>query len=111
MYPIINQSKEVEPDNALQFLFTLLIVALTGNMISLAIGGNPSIVNFDMFVGIFSFLTLFYAILVAFREDFSGHPALPSLLDGLNVFFFFCAGIATAAYLQTGSCTDAVSLS
>ena len=78
-------------------------------MISLAIGGNPSIVNYDMFVGIFSFLTLFYAILVTFKDGLAGHPALPALLDGLNVFFFFCAGIATAAYLQTGNCTDAVS--
>lgn len=78
-------------------------------MISMATGGNPAIVNYDMFVGVFSFLTLFYVIMVAFKEGAAGHPALPALLDGLNVLFFLCAGIATAAYLQTGSCNDAVS--
>ena len=78
-------------------------------MISLAIGGNPSIVNYDMFVAVFSMLTLFYSFLVAFKDGLSGHPMLPVALDGLNVLFFFCAGVATAAYLQTGSCNDEVS--
>ena len=69
-------------------------------MISLAIGGNPSIVNYDMFVAVFSMLTLFYSLLVSFRDGFAGHPMLPVALDGLNVLFFFCAGGAKkSAYI------------
>jgi hypothetical protein len=78
-------------------------------MISLAIGGNPSIVNYDMFVGVFSMLTLFYHIATSVNESFEVHPALSLALDVLNLLFFLCAGIATAAYLHVGNCMDRVS--
>ena len=81
-------------------------MALVGNMISLAIGGNPSIVNYDMFVAVFSMLTLIYSFLVAFKDGMAGHPMLPAFFDAVNVLLFLCGGIATAAYLQTGSCND-----
>jgi len=89
-----------------QFFFTLLIMSLVGNMISLAVGGNPSIVNFDMFVAVFSMLTLIYHIAVAFNDGISGHPALPAALDGINMLLFLIAGIATAAYLHVGQCSN-----
>ncbi|KAF1992077.1 putative non-classical export protein Nce102 [Aulographum hederae CBS 113979] len=91
---------------AFQFLWTLLIMALIGNMIATSYAGNPSIVNYDMFVSVFSMLTLFYLIPATFKEDLAFHPLLMVALDGLNVLFFLCGAIATAAYLGAHSCSN-----
>ena len=91
-----------------QFFCTLIIMALVGNMIALAFSGNPSIVNYDMFVAVFSMLSLFYLLLVAFNDGFTGHPALPLALDALNVLFFFCGAVAMAAILKCHSCSNNV---
>jgi len=88
----------------LEFLWTLLIMALIGNMIADAFGGNPSIVNYDMFVAVFAMLSLFYLIAIAFNEGFMGHGAIPLALDVLNTLFFFCGAVATAAKLGVHSC-------
>jgi len=88
----------------LEFLWTLLIMSLVGNMIADAFGGNPSIVNYDMFVSIFAMLSLFYLIAIAFNEGFMGHGAIPLVLDVLNTLFFFCGAVATAAKLGVHSC-------
>ncbi|MCJ1307720.1 hypothetical protein MMC25_001368 [Agyrium rufum] len=90
----------------LQFFWTLLILALTGNMIADAFAGNPSIVNYTIFVAIFSMLCLVYLIAVTFNDSFSGHPALPLALDLLNTLFFLIGGIALAAELGVHSCSN-----
>jgi len=89
---------------ALQFLWTFLILALVGNMIADAIAGNPSIVNYTMFVAVFSMLSLFYLIAASVNEGFAIIPILPLIIDGLNTLFFFVGAIALAAYLGVHSC-------
>lgn len=91
---------------ALQFLWTLLIMSLVGNIIAEAISGNPSVINYDMFVAVFSMLSLFYLIPISFNEGFMGHPIIPLVLDVLNTLFFFCGGVAMAAKLHVHSCSD-----
>lgn len=91
-----------------QFLWTLLIMALVGNMIATAFSGNPSIVNYDMFVSVFGMLTLFYLIPATFKESFQGHPLLMVILDTLNAIFFFCGAVAMSAELHVHSCSNNV---
>merc|ERR1712169_72850 len=88
----------------LQFLWTLLVMALVGNMIATAFSGNPSSVNYTIFVSVFSMLSLFYLIPTALKPDFSFHPLLAVVLDLLNTLFFFCAAVALAAFLGVHSC-------
>jgi len=89
-----------------QFLWTLLIMALVGNMIATAYSGNPAIVNYDMFVSVFSMLTLLYLIPATIRDSFAFHPLIMVTLDLLNTIFFLCGAIATAAYLGVHSCSN-----
>ena len=83
-------------------------MALTGNIIADAIAGNPSSINYTMFVAVFSMLCLFYLFLVAFKEDFAIHPSIPLALDALNTLFFFAAAVALAARLHVHSCSNQV---
>lgn len=80
-------------------------MALIGNMIATAFAGNPSIVNYDMFVSVFGMLSLFYFFFAAFSERLST-PIVAITLDVLNTIFFLCAAIATAAYLHVHSCSN-----
>jgi len=89
-----------------EFLWTLLIMASIGNMIADANAGNPSIVNYTMFVAVFSMLCLFYLIPVSFNEGLTGHPIIPLVLDVLNTIFFFCGAVALAADLHVHSCNN-----
>lgn len=84
-------------------------MALVGNMIATSFAGNPSLVNYDMFVAAFSMLSLFYLIGIHFREQFTFHKFVPATLDLLNALFFFCAAVATAAELGAHSCSNSVS--
>jgi len=90
----------------LEFFWVLLILALTGNMIHEAFGGNPSIVNYVMFTAVFAMLSLFYLIPATLSEGFQLHGMLQVLVDGLNVLFTFVGGVAMAAYLGVGNCAD-----
>ncbi|MCJ1331240.1 hypothetical protein MMC10_007928 [Thelotrema lepadinum] len=81
-------------------------MALVGNMISMSLGGNPSIVNYDMFVAVFSMLTLFYQVAQTHSDSFQVHSILPVAFDGLNTLFFLVGGIAMAGYLKVGSCSN-----
>lgn len=96
--------------NVLQFFFILVIMALIGNVIALAFAGNPSLINYDMFVAAFSMLSLFYLFAAAWSDSFAGHPIIPIVLDALNVLFLFCAAVATAAELGVHSCSNDVRL-
>ncbi|KAL4870304.1 hypothetical protein BDV12DRAFT_195451 [Aspergillus spectabilis] len=88
----------------LQFLWTLLVMSLIGNMIAEAYSGNPATVNYTMFVAAFSMLSLFYLIPASFNPDWAIHPILLIVLDTLNMIFFLTAGIALAARLECHSC-------
>jgi len=88
-----------------QFLCTLIIMGLIGNMIATSRGGNHSIVNYNMFVSVFSMLSLFYLIPATFFEN-AAIPLATIALDALNTLFFLCGAIATAAYLGVHSCSN-----
>ena len=83
-------------------------MALVGNMIADARSGNPSIVNYAMFVSVFAMLTLFYLTAVTLSEGLAGHPMLPLAVDALNTLFFLVGGIALAGYLNVHSCSNSV---
>ncbi|KAK8197958.1 marvel domain-containing protein [Phyllosticta capitalensis] len=89
----------------LQFFWTLLIMALVGNMIADAFSGNPSVINYSMFVAVFAMLSLFYLI-PATVKDGLGAPLAMLGLDVANTLFFLCGGIALAAYLGVHSCSN-----
>ncbi|KAK5497252.1 hypothetical protein LTR43_008179 [Exophiala xenobiotica] len=89
-----------------QFFFILVIMALIGNVIAMAFAGNPSLINYDMFVAAFAMLSLFYLIPAAWSDSFMGHALLPLALDVLNCLFLFVAAVATAAELGVHSCSN-----
>ncbi|KAF1825729.1 uncharacterized protein K489DRAFT_408343 [Dissoconium aciculare CBS 342.82] len=94
---------------ALQFLWTLLVMAITGNMIHSSWSGTnsaPSIINYTMFCAVWAMLTLFYLIPATVKDSFQIHAALPFALDVLNTVFWFCAAVAFAAKLGAHSCSD-----
>lgn len=91
---------------AWEFLWTLLIMALIGNMIAEAFAGNPSSINYIMFVSAFSMFTLFYLFAASWNMDWAIHPIFMIILDALNCIFFFCGAIALAAKLTCHSCTN-----
>ena len=95
---------------AQQFFWTLLIMALVGNMIADATGGNPSIVNYVMFVSVFGMLSLFYLIAGTISEAFAISPFFMIAADALNTLFFLVGGIALAGYLKVHSCHNHVSM-
>jgi len=94
---------------ALQFLWALLVMALSGNMIHDSWSGSkstPSIVNFAIVCSIFGMASLFYLIPATLRDSFRFHAAAPFALDLLNTILWFCAAVAFAAELGAHSCTD-----
>ncbi|KAH8433052.1 MARVEL domain-containing protein [Aspergillus melleus] len=89
-----------------EFLWTLLVMALIGNMINESFAGNPATVNYTMFVSAFSMFTLLYLTPATFNPDWAIHPILMIVLDTLNAIFFLTAGIALAAKLESHSCSN-----
>lgn len=88
---------------------TLLIMALIGNVIADAFAGNPSIINYVIFVSVFAMLSLFYLIAAAIMDGFA-IPLAMVVLDALNTLLFLVGGIALAAYLGVHSCGNRVCL-
>ncbi|RMD44865.1 hypothetical protein DV735_g316, partial [Chaetothyriales sp. CBS 134920] len=89
-----------------EFVWTLLVMALIGNIIDEANHGNPASINYSMFVSAFSMFTLFYLFAAAINENYAVHPILPIIIDTLNAIFFFCGGVALAAELGAHSCSN-----
>ena len=94
-----------------QFFWALLVIALSGAMIAQAFAGNPSIINYDMFCGIFAMLSLVYLIPATLKENISFPPIIMIGLDALNMLFLFAAGTAMASSLGVHSCGNAVCFS
>lgn len=90
----------------LAFFWALLVMALTGNMIDQWNSGNNGVINYDLFVSIFGMLSLLYLIPASMKDSFVIHPVLPFAIDILNVIFWFCGGVGTAAYLGAHSCSN-----
>jgi hypothetical protein len=92
-----------------QFLWTLLITALIGNVIAEAFAGNPSSINYAMFAAAFSWVVLLYGLAAAFVEGLAITIVL-AVMDVLAVLFTFIAGVVLAAKLHVHSCNNRVSL-
>lgn len=90
---------------AFQFLWTLLITALIGNVIDDAFNGNPASINYSIFVAVFSWLVLLYGLLAAVMEAFN-IPIILLAADGLAALFTLIAGITLAAELGVHSCSN-----
>lgn len=85
------------------FLFTLLTLALVGNAIADAFSGNPSSVNFAIFVSTWSMLVLLYGVGAAFVDSLAIPVALMAL-DAISTLLTFIAGVVLAAKLGVHSC-------
>lgn len=90
-----------------QFLFTLIITALIGNVID-DFSGSPASVNFAMFVAALSWIVLLYGLVAAFVESLA-IPFILMILDTLAMLFTFIAAIVLSARLRVHSCTNQVS--
>lgn len=77
-------------------------------MIAEAIAGNPSIINYVMFVAVFGMLSLFYLIAATLFEAFAISPWFVVAADALNTMFFLIGGIALASKLGVHSCGNQV---
>ena len=91
-----------------QFVFTIIITGLIGNVIDTAFAGNPSSINYAMFVAAFSWLVLLFGLAAAFVESLAV-PVVMWVLDGLATIFTFIAGVVLAAKLGVHSCSNHVS--
>ena len=91
------------------FLWTLLTLSLIGNVIAGAFAGNPSAVNYSIFVAIFCMLVVLFGIAGVFVESLAIPIAL-AVADGLAALFSVIAGIVLAAELHVHSCGNQVSL-
>jgi hypothetical protein len=89
------------------FIWTLLSMALIGNVIAIAFAGNPSSINYAMFTSTFCMLVVLFGFAAAFVEALA-MPIVLLVLDGLAVVFSFIAGVVLAAKLGAHSCTNQV---
>ena len=85
-------------------------MALVGNMIAESRAGDPSVINYSMFVAVFAMLSLFYLIAGTINETFAIAPLFMLIADTLNTIFFFCGGVALAADLDVHSCNNQVNI-
>jgi hypothetical protein len=91
---------------AWEFVFTLLCLALVGNVIDDAFAGNSGGVNWAMAAAVFAALALVYGVVALFIESL---PSIGSLvLDSLAALFTLIAGIVLAAQLGVHSCGNQV---
>ncbi|RMY80253.1 hypothetical protein D0862_12818 [Hortaea werneckii] len=88
-----------------QFVWSVLVMALTGNFI--ASGGSSAMINYDLFCSVFGMLCLFFLLPASIKEAWAMHPIIPLVLNILNTIFWFVGGVATAAYLNVHSCSNA----
>lgn len=94
----------------MQFVFSLLVMALIGNIIAMAFAGNPATINYSMFTATFSIISLFYLVPASINLKWAIHPIIMIVLDVLNNIFFLTCAIALAARLECHSCSNDVGL-
>jgi len=78
-------------------------MALIGNVIADAFSGNPSAVNFAMFVTVLAMLASIYGLAAVFVESLV-IPIAAMAIDGVATVFTFIAGVLLAAKLGVHSC-------
>lgn len=90
-----------------EFVFSIIIMALIGNMIAQAVhGGNPASVNYAMYTSTFSIVSLFFLFPMTWNPEWGFHAIVPMVLDLLNAMFFLSSGIVLAARLEAHSCSN-----
>ncbi|XBW34590.1 hypothetical protein QEN19_000153 [Hanseniaspora menglaensis] len=91
---------------ALNFIFLIIILGLTGSLIHGSDNGNHSRVNFALFAAIFGLVfDSVYALFANFFTFFTW-PILLFALDFLNFVFTFAAATALAVGIRVHSCTN-----
>ena len=91
----------------IQFLLTLITMALLGNVIADAFSGNPSSVNFSIFVTVLAMLVVLYGLAASFVEALAV-PMILGVADAIATLFTFIAGVLLAAKLGVHSCGNEV---
>jgi len=86
-----------------EFIWILLTMALIGNVIADAFAGNPSSINYAMFVSVFDMLVILFGFAAAFM-GLSAAGLIMVVLDVLATVFTFIAGVVLAAKLHVHSC-------
>lgn len=85
-------------------------MALIGNVIATAFAGNPSSINYAIFVTVFDMLVVFFGFAAIFM-DLSALGIIIAVADVLAAVFTFIAGVVLAAKLHVHSCSNSVSRS
>lgn len=86
-----------------QFLWTLLITALIGNVIDLNHNGPMGAVNYAMFTAAFSWIAVLYGLVSSFFTSIA-MPLVTLVLDGLATLFSLIAAIVLSARLGAVNC-------
>lgn len=86
------------------FLWTLLTLALVGNMEATAGGNSSASTNYAMFVAAFAMFSLLYLIPASWNPDWAIHPIIMITVDALNSLFTFTSAVAYAALLGAHNC-------
>ncbi|KAK6840646.1 marvel domain-containing protein [Apiospora arundinis] len=89
---------------AFQFLWTLLLTALIGNVIANNHNGPMGSVNLAMFTAVLSWLALLYGLVASFVTSLA-MPLVMMVLDGLAVLFTFITAVVLAARLGAPNCS------
>lgn len=92
----------------MQLIFSVIVMALTGNMISDYISGSPASVNYAMFASAFSIASLIYLFPASVNTNLSGHPIVMIVVDTLNAIWFFTSAIVLAAFIRVFDCDNTV---
>ncbi|KAM0798092.1 marvel domain-containing protein [Usnea florida] len=88
----------------LQLFFSILILGLSGHLVAnQAYGGAPSATNYNVFLGIWLFVTAVMGLAASVLEVLGG--VVGAVADGLSVLFAFAGGVAYAAKLGVHSCS------
>lgn len=82
-------------------------MALIGNVIADAYAGNPSSINYAIFVTIIDMLVVLAGFAISFM-DISAAGIIIAVGDILAALFTFIAGVVLAAKLRVHSCNNAV---
>lgn len=90
---------------AINFVFLVIVLGLTGSLIQSQDGGN-SRVNFALFAAVFGLVTSsIYGLLANFVEALAW-PVILVTLDALNFIFTLAAGAALATGMRVHSCSN-----
>ncbi|KUJ18167.1 putative Non-classical export protein 2 [Mollisia scopiformis] len=88
-----------------EFLWTLITMALIGNVIATAFAGNPSSINYAIFVTVWDMLVVLFGIGAAFM-DISAAGIILAVGDIIAALLTFIAGVVLAAKLGVHSCSN-----